>query len=180
MSLLARSLEERRLPLGGWSYLKSSQTSVEATSLAAMALNSESSAASGSGIEQLLHLQRRDGGWPAFLGDSAGSWTTALALCALNGMTDFAGAREKAFHWLIAERGREAHWIWRWKFKTADRNVRFDPDKYGWPWISGSASGLSRQRSVSSRSSNSRSAIVPTPRKNEFVSASRCFWIAPA
>ncbi len=55
-------------------------------------------------------------------------------------MTDFAGAREKAFHWLIAERGREAHWFWRWKFKTADRNVRFDPDKYGWPWISGSAS----------------------------------------
>jgi len=140
VSQLARALEERRLPLGGWSYLKSSQTSVEATSLAAMALSSESSAASGSGIEQLLRLQRRDGGWPAFLGDSEGSWTTALALCALNEMTDFAGAREKAFHWLIAERGREAHWFWRWKFKTADRNVRFDPDKYGWPWISGSAS----------------------------------------
>ena len=139
-SLLSRSLEERRLPLGGWSYLNSSQASVEATSLAAMALSSESSAASGSGIEQLLRLQRRDGGWPAFLGDSEGSWTTALALCTLNEMTDFAGAREKAFHWLIAERGREAHWFWRWKFKTADRNVRFDPDKYGWPWVTGSAS----------------------------------------
>jgi hypothetical protein len=140
VSQLARSLEEQRLPLGGWSYLNSSQTSVEATSLAAMALSSESSDASGSGIEQLLRLQRRDGGWPAFLGDSEGSWTTALALCALNQMTDFASAREKGFHWLIAERGREAHWFWRWKFKTADRNVRFDPDKYGWPWISGSAS----------------------------------------
>jgi hypothetical protein len=140
VSLLPRSLEARRLPLGGWSYLNSSQTSVEATSLAAMALSSESSDASGSGIEQLLRLQRRDGGWPAFLGDSEGSWTTALALCALNQITDFASAREKGFHWLIAERGREAHWFWRWKFKTADRNVRFDPDKYGWPWISGSAS----------------------------------------
>jgi hypothetical protein len=126
--------------LGGWSYLNSSQTSIEATSLAAMALSSEASDASGSGIEQLLRLQRRDGGWPAFLGDSEGSWTTALALCALNEMTDFAGAREKAFHWLILERGREGHWFWRWKFKTADRNVQFDPDKYGWPWISGSAS----------------------------------------
>jgi hypothetical protein len=41
---------------------------------------------------------------------------------------------------LDAERGKEAHWFWRWKFKTADRNVRFDPDKYGWPWMSGSAS----------------------------------------
>src|SRR3984893_6005088 len=140
VSLLARSLEERRLPLGGWSYLNSSQTSVEATSLAAMALSSEASAASGSGIEQLLRLQRRDGGWPAFLGDAEASWTTALALCALNEMTDFAAAREKAFHWLIAERGREANWFWRWKFKTADRTVSFDPDKYGWTWISGSFS----------------------------------------
>src|SRR5271154_723224 len=140
VSQLARSLKEQRLPLGGWSYLNSSQTSVEATTLAAMALSSESSDASGPGIEQLLRLQRRDGGWPAFLGDSEGSWATALALCTLNQMTDFASAREKGFHWLIAERGREAHWFWRWKFKTADRNVRFDPDKYGWPWISGSAS----------------------------------------
>ena len=58
--------------------------------------------------------------------------------------TEFDGrfhcAREKAFRWLYAERGREGHWFWRWKFKTSDRNVRFDPDKYGWPWITGSAS----------------------------------------
>lgn len=105
MSLLSQSLEERRLPLGGWSYLHSSQTSVEFTSLAVMVL-SESSDARESGLEQLLCLQRRDGGWPAFLGDSEASWTTALALCALNQMTDFASTREKGFHWLIAERGR--------------------------------------------------------------------------
>jgi hypothetical protein len=37
-------------------------------------------------------------------------------------------------------RGKEGHWFWRWKFKTADRHVRFDPDKYGWPWVSGAAS----------------------------------------
>jgi len=36
--------------------------------------------------------------------------------------------------------GREANWFWRWKFKLADRAVRFDPDRYGWPWLSGSAS----------------------------------------
>jgi hypothetical protein len=40
----------------------------------------------------------------------------------------------------LKTRGREAHWFWRWKFKTADRNVRFYPEKYGWPWISGTAS----------------------------------------
>jgi hypothetical protein len=88
----------------------------------------------------MLDLQRGEGAWPAFVGDSEASWTTALMLCALNGTGEFTSAREKAFHWLVAERGREAHWLWRWKFKTTDRNVRFDPDKYGWPWISGSAS----------------------------------------
>ena len=92
--VLVRLLAERQLHGGGWSYLNSFQTSVEATSLAAMVLSSDSSDASGSGIEQLLRLQRRDGGWPAFLGDSEGSWTTALALCALNQVTDFANARE--------------------------------------------------------------------------------------
>src|SRR5208337_3166592 len=127
VSALVKSLTQRQLPLGGWSYLGSSQTSVEPTSLAAMVLNSESPNAAGSGIDSLLRLQRRDGSWPAFLGDSESSWTTALVLCALNITNGFASAREKAFRWLISERGREGHWLWRWKFKTADRNVRFDP-----------------------------------------------------
>jgi hypothetical protein len=42
--------------------------------------------------------------------------------------------------WLLSERGKEGHWFWRWKFKTADRKVRFDPDKYGWPWSPGAGS----------------------------------------
>jgi hypothetical protein len=130
----------RQLRSRGWSYQLSAQASIEATTMAAMALGSKPFDMTGSPIELLLHLQRRDGAWPAFAGDSEGSWTTALALCAFNGMTDFASAREQAYRWLIEERGREAHWLWRWKFKTADRNVRFDPDKYGWPWVSGSAS----------------------------------------
>ncbi len=93
-----------------------------------------------SGTAELLRLQREDGGWPAFAGDSEGSWTTALALCALNGSSGSISARERALEWLLRERGKEGDWYWRWKFKTADRNVRFDPDKYGWPWISSSAS----------------------------------------
>jgi hypothetical protein len=31
--------------------------------------------------------------------------------------------------------GRESDWLWKWKFRTADRHVRFDPDKFGWPWF---------------------------------------------
>jgi hypothetical protein len=106
-----------------------------------MALNSGSpSDVPISGIQQLLRLQRRDGAWPAFCGDPEASWTTALVLSALNTAGEFASAREKTFHWLVSERGREGHWFWRWKFKTADRSVQFDPEKYGWPWISGSVS----------------------------------------
>jgi hypothetical protein len=141
---LAGLLLTRQLRSGGWSYFGSQQSSVEATSLAVMALSTESPDAARSGLDQMLDLQRGEGAWPAFVGDSEASWTTALMLCALNGTGEFTSAREKAFHWLVAERGQEAHWLWRWKFNTTDRNVRFDPDKYGWPWISGSASWVIR------------------------------------
>jgi hypothetical protein len=30
--------------------------------------------------------------------------------------------------------GRESHWPWKWKFRTVDRHVSFDPDRFGWPW----------------------------------------------
>jgi hypothetical protein len=137
---LAGLLLTRQLRSSGWSYFGSPQSSVEATTLAVMALSTESSDAARSGLGQVFDLQRRDGAWPAFVGDSEASCTTALVLCALNGTVEFASAREKAFRWLVSERGREGHWFWRWKFKTLDRNVQFDPDKYGWPWESGSAS----------------------------------------
>jgi len=140
VSSLAEKLKSRQMKSGGWAYFDSVQESLEATCLAELALAPEMQASSSAAILFLLKSQLSDGGWPAFLGDSEGSWTTALALCTLNSTGDFTAAREKAFRWLYAERGREGHWFWRWKFKTSDRNVRFDPDKYGWPWVTGSAS----------------------------------------
>jgi len=140
ISSLAETLRSRQMKSGGWAYFNSVQESLEATCLAELALAPERHANSSEAILFLLKSQLSDGGWPAFLGDSEGSWTTALALCTLNSTGDFTAAREKAFRWLYAERGREGHWFWRWKFKTSDRNVRFDPDKYGWPWVTGSAS----------------------------------------
>ena len=140
ISSLAETLRSRQMKSGGWAYFDSVQESLEATCLAELALAPERHANSSEAILFLLKSQLSDGGWPAFLGDSEGSWTTALALCTLNSTGDFTAAREKACRWLCAERGREGHWFWRWKFKTSDRNVRFDPDKYGWPWVTGSAS----------------------------------------
>jgi len=138
--ILAGLLLRRQLPAGGWSYFDSRQSSIEATSLAVMALGLQAEDAHRSRVAHLLASQRPGGSWPAFFGDSEGSWTTALAVCALNATADFSGAREKALRWLNSEQGREGHWFWRWKFKTADRNVQFDPDKYGWPWSPGASS----------------------------------------
>jgi hypothetical protein len=42
--------------------------------------------------------------------------------------------------WLLKVRGRESHWLLRWRYRIADRNVLFDPDKYGWPWTTGTSS----------------------------------------
>ena len=105
-----------------------------------MALGPELAAAVRAGLARLMRLQGRDGGWPAFEGDPEPSWTTALALCTLTSVNDLSDACERALKWLLSARGKEGHWFWRWKFKTADREVRFDPDKYGWPWCPGAGS----------------------------------------
>jgi hypothetical protein len=41
----------------------------------------------------------------------------------------------QGFRWLLNRAGKESNWLWKWKFRTSDRHVRFDPDKYGWPWF---------------------------------------------
>src|SRR6185437_10753390 len=131
---LARVLAARQHSSGGWSYFHSAQTSVEATALAALALGPEMPRIAERAVDHLRNLQRPDGGWPAFSGDSESSWTTPLVFCALNLRNDSFGARRRAFEWLVRQRGREGHWFWRWRYKTVDRNVRFNPEWYGWPW----------------------------------------------
>ena len=56
---------------------------------------------------------------------------TALALMVLRDMPDAIPARLKGFDWLMNFAGREGNWLWKWKFRTADRHVRFDPKAYG-------------------------------------------------
>jgi hypothetical protein len=137
---LLEELEFRELPGGGWSFFGSPQVSLEATCLASLYLLGQRPSQAPQISQLLLRQQLPDGSWPPFVGDREPSWTTALAVCALNSANDPSRARERGQSWLLSSQGREGHWFWRWKFKIADRNVRFDPDKYGWPWISGSAS----------------------------------------
>ncbi len=137
---LFQELHSRELPRGGWSFSSSPQMSLEATCLASFSALAERPSSAPHVVEPLLHAQLSDGSWPSFIGDQESSWTTALAICVLNSANDSSGAGERAQSWLLKTKGQEANWFWRWKFKLADRAVRFDPDCYGWPWLPGSAS----------------------------------------
>ena len=137
---LIQELHRRELPDGGWSFSGSSQMSLETTCLASFSVLAEQPSSVPHVVRPLLHAQLSDGSWPSFVGDGEPSWTTALAICVLNSANDSSGARERGQSWLLKTKGREGGWFWRWKFKLADRAVRFDPDRYGWPWLSGTAS----------------------------------------
>jgi hypothetical protein len=133
-------LRRRQMESGGWAYFASGQESIEATCLSALGLSSGGDEIRERAVEFLFGSQLTGGAWPAFRGDNEGSWTTPLAISTMIITNHTSEACERALKWLLAEKGAEGHWLWRWKFKTADRNVRFDPDKYGWPWSHGAGS----------------------------------------
>lgn len=134
---LCAVLAARQLPNGGWPALSSSsQASLEASALAHLALAPDSGQVADQATNFLLNVQNPNGSWPAFLGDDhVGSWTTSLVLIALRSAVEASGQRAQGGEWLIRSAGKESSWFWKWKFRTTDRHVRFDPDKFGWPWL---------------------------------------------
>ena len=121
---------------GGWASGNGRRAGIETTCYAVMALHERESPARDHAMDLIRRTQNPDGSFPAFEGDDPkGCWTTALAAITLR----FTGARsaqiEKSLRWLLDSKGREGHWFWKWKFRTVDRAVQFNPDKYGWPWF---------------------------------------------
>lgn len=137
---LLEELVRRRSADSAWSHLGSAQISVEATCFAILALMDGRDPSTMPGIRQLLRLQNRDGSWPAFAGDWEGCWTTALGLITVAVAGGHWSSIARAADWLVRTSGREANWLWRWKFKLADTRAGIDPDKYGWPWAPGTNS----------------------------------------
>lgn len=124
----------RRQIRDGWGFRSNSpQVALEPTCLSLLALRQRGSPATKPGIESLLRFQNPDGSWLTFVGDEQGCGLSGLAVLTLN---NFALTRnvERTIAWLLRSRGREAHWLWKWKFRRCDTHVRFDPDKFGWPW----------------------------------------------
>jgi len=134
---LLAELIRRQFPCGGWSALSSSaQPALEPTSYSALVLRSRVRAAGERAYSFLLGAQNPNGSWPVFAGDDRdGSWVTSLVSIALRDLVPAMPARVKGIRWLLRTVGKEAHWFWKWKFRTSDRHVRFDPDKFGWPWF---------------------------------------------
>jgi len=137
VSDLFEELIRRQLPCGGWSALVSSaQPALEPTCYSLLALGSHATDVHDRAKGFLLRAQNPNGSWPVFVGDDLdGSWVTSLVTIALRDIVPAIPARLKALHWLLSNAGKEGNWFWKWKFRTADRHVRFDPDKFGWPWF---------------------------------------------
>jgi hypothetical protein len=137
LSDLLAELALRQLPGGGWAALaSSSQPAIEPTCYSAVALGSAPVGDIARAQEFLLRTQNPNGSWPVFPGDDQeGGWVTSLAVTALRDLVPAIPARLQGLHWVLNCAGKESNWFWKWKFRTADRHVRFDPDKYGWPWF---------------------------------------------
>ena len=89
----------------------------------------------------LLGSQRSDGSWSAFpCGGPPNVFHTALTLIALRHVGNSSAPAERGLAWLESIHGNESHWLWKWKFRFFDRQVRFDLNKSGWPWVPGTVS----------------------------------------
>jgi hypothetical protein len=71
---------------------------------------------------------------------SAGNWPTAIIANTLAQVAPRHPCLPKALRSLVSAEPGEAFWLWRLKFRTTDTQVRFDPSKYGWGWVSDSVS----------------------------------------
>jgi hypothetical protein len=83
----------------------------------------------------MLHRQL-DGFWPAANeGAGVNFWATASAVNTLMMFAANLDACAAALEAMLQRNPLEASWIVRLKFRFSDRKVRFDPTKYGWPWV---------------------------------------------
>jgi hypothetical protein len=120
--------------------LKSGQ-SLEPVCFRTIALRRDAGDELDSALALVERLQASDGGWSPVVGDEQpSSWTTALAALTLITTGRSNALLQRAICWLIESKGREGNWRWRWKFRNLDKEVKFDPSKYGWNWLPGTTS----------------------------------------
>lgn len=136
LSDLQSEIAKRSLPGGGWASGPGGKAAIETTCYGLIALADDQHSVRQKAIDVLLRTKNPDQSWPAFEGDDPeGCWVTSLSLIALRFVHRPSLPTENPIQWLLDNKGREGHWLWKWKFRTVDRQVQFDPGKYGWSWF---------------------------------------------
>jgi hypothetical protein len=141
-AVLVDQLLSRRGRTGAWGYRIGGQYSAEATALATLAVWQQLDAPARTSIlDYWKSHQLSDGGWSSIAPlSSAGNWPTAIIANTLVQVAPKHPCLPKALRSLVSAEPGEAFWLWRLKFQTTDTQVRFDPSKYGWGWVSDSVS----------------------------------------
>lgn len=142
-AVLVEELLSRRGNSAGWGHHRGcGQYSAEATALATLAGWQRLDALARTAIlDSWKSRQLPDGGWTSIAPlSSAGNWPTAIIANTLAQVAPQHPSLPKALRSLVAAEPGEAFWLWRLRFRTTDTQVRFDPSKYGWSWVSDSVS----------------------------------------
>jgi hypothetical protein len=133
---------------GGWGFFADSESRVEATSWALLALRESSSEDREEirrGLDFLRSAQLADGSWPSAQGQQQGSWVTALACWALGSTistTESQRSPSRGLAWLSNERPADSR-AWRRFLRrlVGDKDVVAQNDAYyGWSWTPDTAS----------------------------------------
>ena len=134
--LLGELRRRRLVSARGWSHC-GTQYGTEPTALALLALNSASSISSVTkgDLTPLLARRRSNGTWPAAEEVGGNIWATAVAANTVLHLDANQAALARSLDSLVQSRPLEASWFVRLRFRFSDRQVRFDPTKYGWPWV---------------------------------------------
>jgi hypothetical protein len=132
---------------GGWGFQHGSQSRVEPTAWALLALSESATDdpaadATAPGFQYLLRAQLTDGSWPAAAGQEKGCWVTSLACLALISRAQFYENLGHGIRWLTNEQPGEAGRWFRFlrRLGRARRTVAQNDYYYGWSWTAGTAS----------------------------------------
>ena len=126
---------------GGWGFLPGKRSNTECTSLCLLALDSlgakQPLASTKRGVDWLLQRQRAEGSWPLSDSTNDASWTTALAIIALNRFSGHQLQTKTASHWLLKQEGRTPGLLARLvgAFLSHRNTVALNPDLKGWSWV---------------------------------------------
>jgi len=131
------SLARAQNPDGGWGAFSGGPSTTEATSLAALAMESAGDEdRAKAGLSWLRDRQRPDGAWPMSDAVPQPSWMTPLAVLALSRFEPTRPRAIRGARWILAQEGRGYPWIGRLIFRLFPkrRPIEQDSELKGWPW----------------------------------------------